>query len=76
MLTGSTATLGRLTAPHREGYTTPGPSLRWIVTAFLYPETVSLRISGECLWVVVILTYFCGLLPSLTEGVSDRREVR
>jgi len=25
MLTGSTATLGRLTAPHREGHATPGP---------------------------------------------------
>jgi len=47
---GSTATLGRLTAPHWEGHASPSPSLRWIVTAFLYPETVSLRISRECLW--------------------------
>ena len=46
---GSTATLGRLTAPHWEGHATPSPSLRWIVLR-LYPETVSLRRSGECLW--------------------------
>ncbi len=42
----------------------------------LYPETVSLRGSGECLWGYYYSNIFCGLLPSLTEGVSDRREVK
>ncbi len=41
-----------------------------------YPETVSPRRSGECLWGYSYFNIFCGLLPSLTEGVSDRREVK
>ncbi len=52
-----------------------------IPTIYAYPEAVSLRFSGECLWghSYILCQYLqkfkCGLLPHLTEGVSDRKEV-
>ncbi len=41
-----------------------------------YPETVSPRRSGECLWGYSYFSIFCSLFPSLKEGVSDRRRRR
>ncbi len=51
-----------------------------IPTIYAYPETVSLRFSGECLWSYsyILCQYLqkfkCSLLHSLTEGVSDHKE--
>ncbi|SFM48332.1 hypothetical protein SAMN05660836_00456 [Thermodesulforhabdus norvegica] len=72
MLTGSTATLGRLTASHREGHAAPGHDLSRIVSVSVFPEAVSLHGSGECLWGYYDPGTPCGLISPFTEGVSDR----
>ncbi len=58
----------------------PAKGSQIVPTIYAYPETVSLRFSGECLWgynyilCQYLQNFNSGLLPHLTEGVSDRKE--
>jgi hypothetical protein len=71
---GSTATLGRLTAPHWEGYAASSPSSRWIVLTAYLRNRFSLLERRVSLGLLETISHnFNGLLPALKSRVSDRK---
>jgi len=68
MLTGSTATLGRLTAPHREGHATPSPDFSPLERSQIVPDYVPAGVKVSIKGETALFTNKVGLVRSVRTG--------